>query len=89
MEALITQREAAERITEAWGIPMHETKLSMYVNAGVGPEQHSKRGTSTMYAVVSVDNWAAAELMKKRDELLGELAVIDRTLAGHGYTVNL
>lgn len=82
---LITQREAAERITDAWGIPMHESKLSVYVSAGVGPDAHSKRGSSTMYAVDAVDAWAARQVRKSREDLLAQVAELDAILSGMGH----
>jgi hypothetical protein len=83
-ETLITQREAAERITDTWGIPMHESKLSVLISAGVGPLAHSKRGSSTMYEVADVDAWAAGQLRKTRAELMAQVDELDAILAVMG-----
>jgi hypothetical protein len=80
---LITQREAAERITDAWGIPMHESKLSVLISAGIGPQAHGRQGTATMYTLESVDAWAASEVRKKIAELEGQIATLTLTLQSH------
>jgi hypothetical protein len=85
MEPLITQREAADRITNAWGIPMHESKLSVLVSVGAGPVASGKRGTATVYAVHDVDNWAAEELRKSINDLESKAAEYHAILAKHGY----
>jgi hypothetical protein len=85
MEQLITQREAAERIATEWGMPMHESRLSVLVSVGVGPTPHGKRGASTMYTVEAIDAWAAAEVRRRLCDLETQAAELHATIARMGY----
>lgn len=82
---MLTQREAAEYISTHWNIPMHESKLSILVTAGVGPKSSGRQGASTVYHQSDVDQWAACEVLRRIEELETEIALMRHTLAGNDY----
>lgn len=82
---MMTQREVAEYLGTKWNIPMHESKLSILVGAGVGPKSSGKSGASVLYHAADVDQWAASEVLRRIEELEGEIATMRATLAGNDY----